>query len=1722
MTAGETKPSSVAIASLTIDTDRGPIQVKDTLIDTGGSKNLASRHLLTNIQLAKSYGNEPIRMVTVNGISPDYSHQGELHTTDENGNPLVILCYVQEKPIMGHDTFVLLCNNTIVECDIDINYHAKTSKEFGAVPIKRLKSAPFHYTDAVATAVNTNVSNPHEEPEFDFSKLALSSSFAARAQHLQSTGKRMRLRSKPHPRGPMPDQPSLGSEWDPAFMSEIALQGLLDRTKADEQDEEAMDMTVINGVRMSKYDIRALRVGLKVTPEMRNDLTEFNQDFVGAHSVFPVKNGAPRILEQFKDNPYTLELLDQYTTGNKPKKLPTAGATYYQGKPATRKVLEHFVRTTPVVEKCDDPRCFSRLVIVPKRDPGTPKDSPPTSYRVTMDALVNNCLKPVASTLPLATDEIKKLHGKRYFLKLDAMHAFWAIPLDEESKKLMAFQTHEGVFAWSRLTMGCRPASQIQQTAYHNAMDAHMPAKFRHCIAMFADDMAAGADTLEELLEIYKALVVALDKAGIQVKASKVEFGVEEITFHNYRIIGGDGPMANTTTPKDETLDPIRHCTIPQTVTQLKAFLGSTQQMAYYVPYYALAAAPLHRLTRKGETFPSGAKWIPGSDYDMAFHHVRSLVLDRPLYIWNKDNSKHLFLEVDSSDEGWGACAYQYAESAPEGEDEGKHFLLSKKPKRIIQWISKAWTPYEKKSLPIFYKETIARILSLEQFRNLIETQAMGSGTTCYSDHLPGIKSTSLSNKGKLSTWKLHETSDLTSIVTTLYKSGPTMAIADPLSRLSRQEHRVDNLDLPLLLEMLLTELPEEIRGLEHFRVNAEKDTNVVTRIVQRWRTRSNPISNAVGGSGSTEFLISAPYADKLPLKVAEHIRQDVPFAILVPLSLLNEIDRVGKEQVDEAVRDKRSRMKLVISTSLGQAWLINHPSCNLTVATHSVFFTETTGEEPLQNASSALFSTWFMENVAFNKGAASSYPKVSTSHDLEELVVGAIDRLMTGGISHENDSFALITPRDERARKRAKRTLPVDQSVSRDTVTAIPSHQSPISDDEIEKDFMPLDKEQEECQRTIKHPLHSIATGPPPLPIEEWPRLQDSQDIPPNMVRVPKQEIKAGMPLDLIVLRDKHGRQRILVPKTQRISLTQTEHETMLHVKGTRVLHELSRSYFWPKMAEEIKQLCTACKVCQIAQIQRQNLSSVFRQAAEKDMPLPRQAYGIDFYGHEKGEILAAVDLCTRETTLWFLPNRKQEHVARALMTGLILQKGVPLTFRNDEASEFVKGVVASMNRYLGISQVTTASHNPRSNAVVERFMQHLNGCLTKCDDTQYNNMQDYLPAIAFAHNTAFNSAINCTPFEAGHGLQARTITEARAGPRLQIVAEGGMDLSESDKNWEKSIFPKVLKLAERLATEAQRHSQWHKRMNSHNLNQSGAKVEEKGLSPGDRVYFYKPPTQQDIARRGRKAKHLAHYHGPAIVQGKIEGRDRQYYITYDGKQFKRDVSMLIPERTIKSIDVIRHDPTATASPHIEPALLKPGVTLQEEELILCKTEKGDQAWSLAEVHKVYPEEIEVIYYTTPRQQLENYNSATPEQRQGHLSQCRFRKTWFIRTGTNAGKGTLKAPFPKNPLLRLWTGKLPMNEFEDLILATGIKLDVNGYLSKESRIIASQVVIPHEAVNTVEDEKETRDKLQVSNAMFTYAELHACNCRRCRKIWTETAKEDNDITTATTQPRPS
>jgi hypothetical protein len=160
---------------------------------------------------------------------------------------------------------------------------------------------------------------------------------------------------------------------------------------------------------------------------------------------------------------------------------------------------------------------------------------------------------------------------------------------------------------------------------------------------------------------------------------------------------------------------------------------------------------------------------------------------------------------------------------------------------------------------------------------------------------------------------------------------------------------------------------------------------------------------------------------------------------------------------------------------------------------------------------------------------------------------------------------------------------------------------------------------------------------------------------------------------------------------------------------------------------------------------------------------------------------------------------------------------------------------------------------------------MHTLGHMLRIASNEEYNNLKDYLQCIAFAHNCIYSSVIECTPFEAGHGLRARTVAEARMViPKLQLLEEEADD-SPTAQAWDKSLPQKVLELAARMATVAQAHSEWHRRTTSEKFNQANCPFDDSQLQPGMKVYFYKPPSQQEVSTKGRKAKHLAHYHGPA-----------------------------------------------------------------------------------------------------------------------------------------------------------------------------------------------------------------------------------------------------------------
>ncbi len=114
-------------------------------------------------------------------------------------------------------------------------------------------------------------------------------------------------------------------------------------------------------------------------------------------------------------------------------------------------------------------------------------------------------------------------------------------------------------------------------------------------------------------------------------------------------------------------------------------------------------------------------------------------------------------------------------------------------------------------------------------------------------------------------------------------------------------------------------------------------------------------------------------------------------------------------------------------------------------------------------------------------------------------------------------------------------------------------------------------------------------------------------------------------------------------------------------------------------------------------------------------------------------------------------------------IMRRIVFERGVPFSIRSDNAPEWMRGIVKQLCNYLNITQILTGGHNPRGNAICERANQTLGAILRKLSDHEYKNVKIYIPAFQFAMNITPHSAIGCSPFEAGHGVPATTLSSAR-----------------------------------------------------------------------------------------------------------------------------------------------------------------------------------------------------------------------------------------------------------------------------------------------------------------------------------------------------------------------
>ena len=181
------------------------------------------------------------------------------------------------------------------------------------------------------------------------------------------------------------------------------------------------------------------------------------------------------------------------------------------------------------------------------------------------------------------------------------------------------------------------------------------------------------------------------------------------------------------------------------------------------------------------------------------------------------------------------------------------------------------------------------------------------------------------------------------------------------------------------------------------------------------------------------------------------------------------------------------------------------------------------------------------------------------------------------------------------------------------------------------------------------------------------------------------------------------------------------------------------------------------------------------------------------------------------------------------------------------------------------------------------------------------------------------------------------------------------------------------------RMAEVARSTSEWHRRMTAENLGQSGHLVNLANMPIGSEAYIYKPPTQQEAIRRGRKVKHIDHYIGPGRIIRHIGTRSVVISIRDSNnidREYQRDAGMMLLKKPMPN-DV---DPETgrerSVGTRISSMKDMRKNALKEGELIILKDDPEAKDWYCAEVRSILVDMIEVNYFTTQTPALEGYES--------------------------------------------------------------------------------------------------------------------------------------------------
>ena len=296
-------------------------------------------------------------------------------------------------------------------------------------------------------------------------------------------------------------------------------------------------------------------------------------------------------------------------------------------------------------------------------------------------------------SLPLIDTILQKQQKKRIFTVLDLKHGYHQMPLHRDSRRCTAMSTPLGPMQWKVVPMGAKNGNAAFQRMMEDLLGP-----VRDCADPFVDDIISGSGTEDmtedELIEAHekdpRQVLSELDKHNMVCKPTKASLFVKEVEFAGHVV--GHGQRR----PMPGKLASLHHWEKPQTISELRSFIGFCNYYSGYVRMYAELSGPLHRMLQVGKfdgRKASKKKLAWGPEAEDAFSCLKERLLGQ-LRLFLVDPDRGFVLRTDASDYVVGAVLEQV-------RDDGLHIPMAFWSRILVEGQCRTGTAREKETYAI-------------------------------------------------------------------------------------------------------------------------------------------------------------------------------------------------------------------------------------------------------------------------------------------------------------------------------------------------------------------------------------------------------------------------------------------------------------------------------------------------------------------------------------------------------------------------------------------------------------------------------------------------------------------------------------------------------------------------------------------------------------------------------------------------------------------------------------------------------------------------------------------------------------------------------------------------------------------------------------------------------------------------------------------------------------